>query len=48
VYSDPIKRVLHSDSNTMSTRIQAQCVLRLGLERKGVIRLGYKHHVYSD
>jgi hypothetical protein len=44
-----------SDSKTMCTWIQskvwctwihAQCVL--GLELKGVIRLGYKHNVYSD
>jgi hypothetical protein len=43
---ESITSVVHSDSNIMSTRIRAQCAL--GLELKGVIKLGYKHNVYLD
>jgi hypothetical protein len=46
LYSDPMKSVVYLNSSTLSTRIQAQCLL--GLELKGVIRLGYKHNVYLD
>jgi hypothetical protein len=40
--------VLSSNQKCGALGVQTQCVLSLGLERKGVIRLRYKHQVYSD